>query len=91
MLPHINLPTRLSNSSQTLIDNVIVSPHNFTSVSGNFISGISDHLPQFFIFRLSNNLKNSSEPTMYKDWKKSDSKNFRNDFNLSNWDVLLKN
>ena len=51
MLPHINLPTRISKSSQTLIDNIIISPCSSKSVSGNFVTGISDHLPQFVIIK----------------------------------------
>jgi len=48
LLPTINIPTRITNTSQTLIDNILVSP-SFTGYSGNLTVGISDHLPQFFI------------------------------------------
>ena len=48
LLPYINLPTRITNISQTLIDNIFISPHSYKSFSGNFITGISDHLAQFF-------------------------------------------
>ena len=47
MLPYISLPTRITDSSQTLIDNIFISPHPFKSFSGNFVTGISDHLAQF--------------------------------------------
>ena len=50
--PQILLPTRISNNSKTLIDNVfcnIPSPLVKSAMSGNISSNILDHLPQFFI------------------------------------------
>ena len=47
--PYILQPTRLTSNSKTLIDNIfsnIISPE---ALSGNLISTISDHLPQFMI------------------------------------------
>ena len=47
MLPSITLPTRITNQSSTLIDNIFVSPSSLSSISGNRSVAISDHLPQF--------------------------------------------
>ena len=48
LLPTISKPTRLSNSSATLIDNIFIKlPFNF--VSGILVYDISDHLPIFII------------------------------------------
>ena len=50
--PQILLPTRVSNNSKTLIDNIfcnIPSPLVKRAISGNISSSISDHLPQLFI------------------------------------------
>ena len=47
--PYILQPTRLTSNSKTLTDNIfsnIISPE---ALSGNLISTISDHLPQFMI------------------------------------------
>ena len=42
------LPTRISNSSSALIDNIFCDvTFNSNIVSGNFTSTVSDHLPQF--------------------------------------------
>ena len=49
ILPCITLPTRVTNHSSTLIDNIFASPTPFTSISGNIEIGISDHLPQFLL------------------------------------------
>ena len=35
LLPYINLPTRITNTSQTLIDNIFISSHSHKSFSGN--------------------------------------------------------
>ena len=89
MLPYIDLPTRISNAAQTLIDNIIISPCTLKSVSGNFISGISDHLAQFVILKHSS-LNSDTEYGTYKDWKNFDIDNFKFDFQSINWDTFLK-
>ena len=49
-VPHITLPTRITSSSKTLIDNIFSNDPDFsTGISGNFTFSISDHLPQFLI------------------------------------------
>ena len=47
---HITLPTRITPTSSTLIDNIYSNITNFsTGISGNLTSAISDHFPQFLI------------------------------------------
>ena len=46
--PHINQPTRISNESQTLIDNIFSNVYQ-SSINGIIYSDISDHLPIFVI------------------------------------------
>ena len=49
-VPHITLPTRITSTSKTLIDNIFSNDPNFsTGISGNFTFSISDHLPQFLL------------------------------------------
>lgn len=49
-VPHITLPTRITNRSQTLIDNIYSNNPEFENcTSGNFTFSISDHLAQFLI------------------------------------------
>ena len=89
LLPYISLPTRITNSSQTLIDNILISPHSCKSFSGNFVTGISDHLAQFVIFENSLDTIPQSNKT-YKDWKNFDSENFKSAFVSTNWPSLLR-
>ncbi len=49
-VPHITLPTRITSTSKTLIDNIFSNDPDFANgVSGNFTFSISDHLPQFLL------------------------------------------
>ena len=72
--PQIPLPTRISNNSKSLIDNIfcnIPDPLIKSAMSGNISSSISDHLPQFFILP---EFFSKSPPTKYNiishDWEK---------------------
>ena len=47
--PLILQPTRVSENTQTLIDDIFTNSCQYESFSGNFISKISDHFPQFSI------------------------------------------
>ena len=49
--PHIDQPTRITNSTQTLIDNIFSNNYN-DSLNGTIYSDISDHLPIFTISRI---------------------------------------
>ena len=49
LLPYITLPTRVTDRSQTLIDNIFSNSTNTKTISGNLTTTVSDHLPQFFI------------------------------------------
>ena len=63
--PQILLPTRISNNSKTLIDNIVCdipSPLVKSTMSGNISSSILDHLPQFFILPA---FFSNSPPTKY--------------------------
>ncbi|NQY31538.1 MAG: endonuclease/exonuclease/phosphatase family protein, partial [Flavobacteriaceae bacterium] len=46
-MPLINLPTRITSKSKTLIDNIFYNQFSPSMVSGNITARISDHMPQF--------------------------------------------
>ena len=48
-MPLITLPTRITKSSKTLIDNIFYNEFSNQIFSGNLTIGISDHMPQFAI------------------------------------------
>ena len=45
--PLINKPTRITNISTTIIDNIFTSDIEFSKQSGLLVNDISDHLPVF--------------------------------------------
>ena len=47
--PTINLPTRVSTQSSTLIDNMFISLINTEIYAGNLLVRISNHMPQVLI------------------------------------------
>ena len=51
LTPQILLPTRITETSKKLIDNILVSASKYSYSSGNIIYNISDHLPQFTIIK----------------------------------------
>ena len=51
-MPLITLPTRITSSSKTLIDNILTNEFSSDIVSGNLTVSLSDHIPQFAIIPL---------------------------------------
>ena len=50
LVPHITIPTRITSTSKTLIDNIFSNNLEFQSAkSGNITVSISDHMPQYLI------------------------------------------
>ena len=50
IIPYIIIPTRITSTSKTLIDNIFSNSLNFQNgTSGNLTVSISDHLAQFLI------------------------------------------
>ena len=49
LLPYILQPTHVTDRSATLIDNIFANTFNFNALSGNLVTKISDHFPQFII------------------------------------------
>jgi hypothetical protein len=47
--PHILQPTRITNHSATLIDNIFFNFLDHFAISGNIINDISDHMANFLI------------------------------------------
>ena len=52
-LPQINLPTRITDTTMTLIDNIFTNTMNYNSFSINILIQIAEHLSQFLWFETS--------------------------------------
>ena len=51
LTPTIDKPTRVSNNSATLTDNIFVNNPEQVQFSGNLITDLSDHFAQFCIMK----------------------------------------
>ena len=89
LLPQITFPTRITNTSKTLIDNIFTDSSNFQIVSGNLTYHISDHLPQFSIFKNLNTNSNIKHNEFKRDWSTFNQENFVLDFFEINWKNTL--
>ena len=47
--PYILQPTRITERSATLIDNIFANTYAMNAISGNLVLRISDHLPHFLL------------------------------------------
>ncbi|XP_065675763.1 uncharacterized protein LOC136091972 [Hydra vulgaris] len=91
-LPFISLPTRITNQSSTLIDNIFSNSTSKDIFSGNLTIRISDHLPQFLIYssfniRIINSRKSN---IILRNFKKLNSEEFSNYYLEINWDKVIK-
>ena len=77
VIPYILQPTRITDHSETLIDNIFSNVITVDAISGNLTATISDHLPQIMI--VPNVFANhpSNRSSIYeRDWPNFDQVNF---------------
>ena len=91
LLPQVILPTRITESSQTLIDNIFTTTFARNCISGNILHSISDHLPQFFCVSSESLTHGGSEslPKTYANWSKFHNEEFNRDFCSLEWREIL--
>ena len=76
------------------MDNIFCNlTHTTELISGNLISTVSDHLPQFPSFLILPEFFCNALPSKYNictnDWKKFDEEKFIFEFNSQDWDNIL--
>ena len=86
--PHILQPSRITDFSQTLIDNIFLNTIDFKTVSGNFESQISDHLIQFLIIENFSPNTSFNFHTIFRDYRFFNQDEFQNDLLQLNWDFI---
>ena len=91
LLPQVTLPTRITETSQTLIDNIFTTSIDRKCVSGNVLHSISDHLPQFFCISSAPFTGNGCEnlSNVYKNWSQFQSEEFSRIFRSLDWREIL--
>ena len=90
-IPLILQPTRITNHSNTLIDNIFSNVMDPDITSCNLTATISDHLPQFSIIpNMFGNRPGNKSNIYERDWSKFDRENFILDYFSVEWEDLLK-
>ena len=90
LLPHILHPTRVTDHSATITDNIFSNNIELDTLSGNILTNISDHFPQFLI--LENTNTHYKDCSLYRyDYSKFNEQTFLNEFNNLSWDHLSTN
>ena len=92
-MPQITLPTRITEKTATLIDNILINNNVLNCISGNITTSISDHLPQFIVLDslLGTSTDEDSSQILYRSFKNFNEENFSNDINEINWTFATKN
>ena len=84
-LPLTINPTRISNSSATVIDNIYPNFSHYQHSSGNILMTISEHFSQLFsVSRAKVDLKDIN--IYQRNYSNFDSNSFRDDISIQKWD-----
>ena len=87
-LPLITKPTRISNTSATLIDNVFTNAR-CTISSGIILSDLSDHFPIFSHFKLRNDpISNRDTVNNQRDFSENNMNLFKEELGNVDWSVI---
>ena len=89
LLPFIHHPTRVSEHRASVIDNIYTNTTNANIRSGNILTQITVHFPQFLILKNAEISHNKSESFKY-DYSKSKDDKFLEEFNQTSF-ISLEN
>lgn len=91
LYPLITKPTRITNHSATLIDNIFTNILDGNVASGILINDISDHLPIFMVYNVNSKIVNKN-PTFTCCRLKSEQalKDFKRDLFSQDWEAICE-
>ena len=81
-------PTRITNHTATLIDNIFLNSIEPFTISGNFVYDLTDHLPNFIIFSNSGSLP-SNIKTSTRDYSKFNETALIEEVQLIEWHTVF--
>ena len=84
LLPHVLQPTRVTDYSATVIDNIFTNATGSETVSGNILNQTADHFSQFLILRKLSVTHKDIAFYQY-DYSNFDKDKFTADFSKINW------
>ena len=83
-LPHILHPTRITEYSSTIIDNIYGNNFQHKSQSGNILIKFADHFSQFL--SISKEITKVKQNTIYlRDFREFNEESFVDDISIQNW------
>ena len=88
LMPRIMNPTRITPTSQTLIDNIFYSEVQPKIIAGNIATDISDHLTQFIAIP-GRHTEHLNEDNYRRNYNTSNHDKFKEGFNKIDWATLL--
>ena len=86
--PQILQPTRITDHSATLIDNIFFNSLEHFRISGNLIYDLTDHLPNFLVVSNFSSLPDNVK-IFRRDYSNFDEQALINDIQSIDWDLLL--
>ena len=88
-IPHITLPTRVTEKSATLTDNIFTNNYEHNC---NITTYISDHLPQFLIIEDLKQTPNKEIPTIsFRNYKNFSDDAFKDELRELDWSLVTEN
>ena len=87
LLPCIHHPTRISQNSGSVIDNIYTNAMNANITSGNILMQISDHFPQFLVLKNSQ-ISHHKSVSFKHDYSKFKEDKFLEDFNQTDFTYI---
>ena len=87
-LPYILQPTRVTNHSSTVTDNIFSNITDFITSGGNITSLVADHFAQFLIIKKCN-VNNKSCSYSVNDYSNFGKEKFIYHYSLINWSSLF--
>ena len=89
-LPQVLQPTRVTKNTKTIIDNIYLSNSFGTTTSGNILTQIADHYPQFLIIEDQTiNVNSKSNTYTKRNFQNFDENNFLREIGNIEWDQVL--
>ena len=86
-LPTIHHPTRVTDNSTSIIDNIYTNTITAKITSGNILTHISDHYPQFLVMKNAN-IRHIKSATMKYDYSNFHENEFIDDFHQIDFSYL---
>ena len=86
-LPYIHQPTRVTDHSATVIDNIFSNITDFDTLSGNITSIVANHFAQFLLIKKCHVSYKSCGYFAY-DYSNFGKEKFIHDFSLIDWSIL---